>query len=215
MATAGDAALSVRRPRNLPQVPTNLSHTSRAHQHLRRALGLTHERVIRDCIIPGIYATETKIIAHEGHATEFHEFADRQTQHKFATTYLTLRSHLDRGAQGVASVLLVGKLRQGRKSLAMKETFRCHLLLPFQLNVRSIHPDLVGAHPLRRRRVEHLASADSELGAVPGANDLVAVELSLRERAAAMRTGVVNGVNLPSTLNRAIFFLALRSACPG
>src|SRR5713226_407051 len=51
------------------------------------------------------------------------------------------------------------------------------LRLQFQLNVRTIHPDFVGAHPLRRRRAEHLAGADLELGAMPGASDLVALEL--------------------------------------
>lgn len=57
--------------------------------------------------------------------------------------------------------------------------FRCLLRLQFQLNVRTIHPDFVGAHPLRRRRAEHLAAADLELGAMPGASDLVAFELPL------------------------------------
>ena len=53
------------------------------------------------------------------------------------------------------------------------------LRLQFQLNVRTIHSDFVGAHPLRRRRAEHLAGADLELGAMPGASDLVAFELPL------------------------------------
>src|SRR5712692_8750260 len=70
------------------------------------------------------------------------------------------------------------------------------LRLKFQLNVRTVHPDFVGAHPLRRRRAEHLAGADLELGAMPGASDLVALEFPLRERAAAMRTSVVDGVEL-------------------
>src|SRR6202043_2138294 len=47
--------------------------------------------------------------------------------------------------------------------------------LQFQLNVRTIHPDFVGAQSLRRRRAEHLAGADPELGAMPGASDLVAL----------------------------------------
>ena len=51
--------------------------------------------------------------------------------------------------------------------------------LQFQLNVRTIHLDFVGAHPLRRRRAEHLAGADLELGTMPGASDLVALELLL------------------------------------
>ena len=51
--------------------------------------------------------------------------------------------------------------------------------LQFQLNVRTIHPDVVGAHPLRRRWAEHLAGADLEFGAMPGASDLVALELPL------------------------------------
>src|ERR1700676_741380 len=51
--------------------------------------------------------------------------------------------------------------------------------LQFQLNVRTIHPDFVGAQSLRRRRAEHLAGADPELGAMPGASDLVALELPL------------------------------------
>ncbi len=51
--------------------------------------------------------------------------------------------------------------------------------LQFQLNVRTIHPDFIGAHPLRRRRAEHLAGADLEFGAMPGASDLVALELPL------------------------------------
>src|SRR5229473_1303439 len=70
------------------------------------------------------------------------------------------------------------------------------LRLQFQLNVRTIHPDFVGTHPLRRRRAEHLAGTDLELGAMPGASDLVALEFPLRERAATMRTGVVDGVEL-------------------
>jgi len=68
--------------------------------------------------------------------------------------------------------------------------------LQFQLNVRTIHLDFVGAHPLRRRRAEHLAGADLELGTMPGASDLVALELLLSERATAMCTGVVDGVEL-------------------
>src|SRR6266849_11048005 len=70
------------------------------------------------------------------------------------------------------------------------------LRLQFQLHVRTIHPDFVGTHPLRRRRAEHLAGANLELGAMPGASDLVALKFPLRERAAAMRTGVVDGVEL-------------------
>src|ERR1700746_2279002 len=70
------------------------------------------------------------------------------------------------------------------------------LRLKFQLNVRTVHPDFVGAHPLRRRRAEHLAGADLELGAMPGASDLVALEFPLREGSAAMRTSVVDGVEL-------------------
>src|SRR6202049_228758 len=84
--------------------------------------------------------------------------------------------------------------RTGSQSLAMKETFRCPLPLQFQLNVRTIHPNFVAVHPLRRRRPEHLATGDIELGAVPGTSDLVAVELPLCKRAAAMRTRVVDGV---------------------
>src|SRR6266404_6223772 len=53
------------------------------------------------------------------------------------------------------------------------------LRLQFQLNVRTIHPDFVGAHPLRRRRTEHLAGAELELGAMPGTSDLVAFKLPL------------------------------------
>src|SRR5712692_2634342 len=70
------------------------------------------------------------------------------------------------------------------------------LRLQFQLNVRTVHPDFVGTHSLRRRRAEHLAGADLELGTVPGASDLVVLEFPLRERAAAMRTGIVDGVEL-------------------
>jgi hypothetical protein len=51
--------------------------------------------------------------------------------------------------------------------------------LQFQLNVRTIHPDFVGAYPLQRRRAEHLAGADLEFGAMPGASDLVPLELPL------------------------------------
>ncbi len=51
--------------------------------------------------------------------------------------------------------------------------------LQFQLNVRTIHPDVVGAHPLRRRWAEHLAGADLEFGDMQGASDLLALELPL------------------------------------
>ena len=53
------------------------------------------------------------------------------------------------------------------------------LRLQFQLNVRTIHPDFVGTHPLRRWRAEHLAGANFEPRAMPGASDLVALEFPL------------------------------------
>ncbi len=53
------------------------------------------------------------------------------------------------------------------------------LRLQFQLNVRTIHADFVGTHPLRRWRAEHLAGANLELRAMPGARDLVALEFPL------------------------------------
>jgi hypothetical protein len=80
------------------------------------------------------------------------------------------------------------------------------LRLQFQLNVRTIHPDFVAAHPMRRRRAEHVARADLELGAMPGASDLVALELP-SERGPPRCVQVLSMAwNLPSTLNRAIFF---------
>ena len=63
-------------------------------------LGLTDERIIDDCLRPGLYATETKFFAHEGRVISKRVVEDHPTRHKFLTTYLTLRGHLDRGAQG-------------------------------------------------------------------------------------------------------------------
>src|SRR6266404_844582 len=78
--------------------------------------------------------------------------------------------------------------------------------LQFQLNVRTIHPDFVGAQSLRRRRAEHLAGADLELGAMPGASDLVALELPSERGPPRCVQLLSMAWNLPSTLNRAIFF---------
>jgi hypothetical protein len=66
-------------------------------------LGLTDERIIDDCLRPGLFATETRFLAHEGRVTETVEVIDHPTRHKFLTTYLTLRGHLNRGSKGEAA----------------------------------------------------------------------------------------------------------------
>ena len=76
------------------------------------------------------------------------------------------------------------RISQGKRcrptgSETRKSELSMPLRLQFQLNVRTIHPDFVGVHPLRRRRAEHLAGADLVLGAMPGASDFVALELPL------------------------------------
>jgi hypothetical protein len=58
-------------------------------------------------------------------------------------------------------------------------TNRSTLRLQFHLKVRTIYPNFVRVHSLQRRRAEHLAGANLELGAMPGASDLVTFELPL------------------------------------
>src|SRR5712691_11611478 len=78
------------------------------------------------------------------------------------------------------------------------------LRLQFQLNVRTIHPDFVGTHPLRRRRAEHLAGANLELRAMPG-QETSSPSSSPSERGPPRCVQVLSMAwNLP--LNRAIFF---------
>jgi hypothetical protein len=62
-------------------------------------LGLTDERVIGDCLLPGLYATRTELATFEGKFTDAREFEDHATRHKYITTYLTLRGHINQYAR--------------------------------------------------------------------------------------------------------------------
>jgi hypothetical protein len=91
-------------------------------------LGLTDERIIDDCLRPGLYATETKFFAHEGHVISRRVVEDHASRHKFLTTYLTLRGHLDRGAR--KEVAGMGEDAASRINLSLIDPATARALLP-------------------------------------------------------------------------------------
>src|SRR5439155_11344131 len=69
--------------------------------------------------------------------------------------------------------------------------------LYLDLYVRSPYAHGVTRDPARRRWAQHRAGLDVVDGPVPRARDLLARHLALGERAAAVRAGVVDGVEAP------------------
>jgi integrase len=69
--------------------------------------------------------------------------------------------------------------------------------LYLDLYVRSLDTHGVGRDPARGGRAEHLTGLDVVHRSVPRARDLLARHLALRERAASVRAGVVDGVETP------------------
>src|SRR5947199_1870205 len=69
--------------------------------------------------------------------------------------------------------------------------------LHLDLYVRSLHADRVARDAARRGCAQHCAGLDVIDGPMPRARDLLARHLALRERAATVGAGVVDGVEAP------------------
>jgi hypothetical protein len=83
--------------------------------------------------------------------------------------------------------------RQADGRLIFVTDARLHL----DLHVRPLHADRVARDALRRGGLQHGAGLDVVDGPMPRARHLLARHLALTERAAAVRAGVVDGVEAP------------------
>src|SRR5712691_1213961 len=80
-------------------------------------------------------------------------------------------------------------------SLGTIQPVPCDLHL--DLYVLALHADRVARNAGRRGRPQHGSGLDVVDGPMPRARDLLARHLALRERAATVRAGVVDGVEAP------------------